>query len=73
MGLTETAPSEQRLREGEGVNCTTDYGKNFTGKRNSKCKGPVAVMYPVSPRKGGEAGGSEKSENKENGRTRGHK
>lgn len=73
MGLTETATSEQRLREGERVNCPSDCGKKYTGKRSSKYKGPVAAMYLASPRNGTETRGTGKSENKESGRTRGHR
>lgn len=43
--------------------------KNFTGKRNSKCKGCVSARYLASPRNGAEAG-AEKSESEENGRMR---
>lgn len=43
--------------------------KNFTGKRNSKCKGCVSAKYLASPRNGEEVG-AEKSESEESGRRR---
>lgn len=50
MGLSDTVPSEQRLVEDRGARCANDCGKNFTGKRNSKCKGSVSVPYLAGPR-----------------------
>lgn len=43
----------------KGVHCANDAGKNFTGKGNGKCKGPMAA---ASPRNEAEASGVKKNE-----------
>ena len=55
-GPHKAVPFEQRLA-GEGVHCANDGGKNFTGKGNGRCKGPMAATYLASPRNGAEASG----------------
>ena len=55
-------PYEQTInkKKGEGVHCANDRGKNFTGKGNGRCKGPMAATYLASPRNGAEARGVKK-------------
>ena len=66
-------PFEQRLAEREGVHCANDCGKNFTGKGNGRCKGPIAATYLASPRNGVEARGVKKNEPEEYDRARGQR
>lgn len=68
MDLAETEPFKQTLKEGDGVSCATDCRKSFTGRKNRKCKDPMAAMCLVSPRNGAQAGRT-KSEIEENGKT----